>query len=92
MAVIYIFQTAFSIPRQNWPALVNFFVANTFQIQPFHKGLAKQADVAPALFFWFENIPSGNPGQFYSRRFFSQVFGFRATLMPKSLHGSKLSE
>jgi hypothetical protein len=23
-----------------------FFVANTFQIQPFHKGLAKQADVA----------------------------------------------
>jgi hypothetical protein len=23
-----------------------FFVANTFQIQPFHKGLAMQADVA----------------------------------------------
>jgi hypothetical protein len=23
-----------------------FFVANTFQIQPFHKVLAKQADVA----------------------------------------------
>jgi hypothetical protein len=23
-----------------------FFVANTFQIQPFHKGLALQADVA----------------------------------------------
>jgi hypothetical protein len=27
----------------------DFFVANTFQIQPFHKGLAKRADVA----FWF---------------------------------------
>jgi hypothetical protein len=25
---------------------VNIFVANTFQIQPFHKGLAMQADVA----------------------------------------------
>jgi hypothetical protein len=26
--------------------VVYFFVANTFQIQPFHKGLAKRADVA----------------------------------------------
>jgi hypothetical protein len=25
---------------------LSFFVTNTFQIQPFHKGLAKQADVA----------------------------------------------
>jgi hypothetical protein len=28
------------------PGLDIFFVANTFQIQPFHKGLAIQADVA----------------------------------------------
>jgi hypothetical protein len=30
-----------------WSSKPNhFFVANTFQIQPFHKGLAKQTDVA----------------------------------------------
>jgi hypothetical protein len=34
--------------------ITSFFVANTFQSQPFHKGLAMQADVAfyfmPILF------------------------------------------
>jgi hypothetical protein len=30
----------------NFFSLFHFFVANTFQIQPFHKGLAMQADVA----------------------------------------------
>jgi hypothetical protein len=36
----------FSNWSQSYDREVVFFVANTFQIQPFHEGLAKQADVA----------------------------------------------
>jgi hypothetical protein len=52
---------------QFWKLIVGFFVANTFQTQPFHKGLAMQADVVNCRYLILTNPSCTTNGRLKSQ-------------------------